>query len=173
MHVMGASSLHLWWISKKARGAYCIMLFIPQITSADMSYHRQMNMDYSLSSALSLTLNGLKRVFALYDIMCQYGVNLRRRFESSEFLSLPPDITIQHGIGIWHVNGHLPDCFCRFCPLFIKGAGNVDGEILETLWSSLNEISGSTRAMTASHRQEILDDHMNYSNWGKLVRIGQ
>jgi hypothetical protein len=53
------------------------------------------------------------------------------------------------------------------------GSGHVDGEILETLWSQLNLISGSTRGMSTSHRQEVLDDHMNDSNWKKLVKIGK
>lgn len=132
---------------------------------------RQMNMDYSLSQALG-SLNGIQRVLVLYDIMCQYGIHLQRRFNDSPYLSLPNDLVLKTGIGIWHVNGHVPECFVRYAPLFIDGAGHVDGEILETLWSSLNEISGSTRGMSTSHRRELLDDHMNDSNWKKLTRIG-
>jgi Kyakuja-Dileera-Zisupton transposase len=85
---------------------------------------------------------------------------------------MPSGLSLKMGIGIWHVNGHVPECFVRYAPLFIDGVGNVDGEILETLWSSLNEISGSTRGMSTSHRRELLDDHMNDSNWKKLTRIG-
>lgn len=48
----------------------------------------------------------------------------------------------------------------------------IDGEILETLWSVLNESSRSTRGATLAHRGEILDDHMNHSNWKKVVGIG-
>lgn len=48
----------------------------------------------------------------------------------------------------------------------------MDGEILETLWAPLNHISGSTRSMTAAHRREVLDSHLNDNNWKKLVRIG-
>jgi hypothetical protein len=49
--------------------------------------------------------------------------------------------------------------------------GQVDGEVVETLWSQLNEVSGSTRTMAAFHRRETLDDHMNDSNWKKLIRM--
>ncbi len=132
-----------------------------------------MNMDYSLSEAMKYNSDGIKDTLVMYDIMCQYGVHLRDRFSQSAYLDIPPELNIKEGIGIWHVNGHLPKCYCRFCPLFIDGAGHVDGEIIETLWSSLNEVSGSTRGMTHAHRRELLDDHMNNSNWGKLTRIGE
>ncbi|KAG2111109.1 hypothetical protein DEU56DRAFT_762242 [Suillus clintonianus] len=51
------------------------------------------------------------------------------------------------------------------------GAGQVDGEILETLWASFNKISPTARSMSQYHRQEILDDHMRDSNWKKLVGL--
>ena len=47
----------------------------------------------------------------------------------------------------------------------------VDGEILESLWAQLNDVSRSTRTSTLAHRSEVLDDHMNYSNWNKMVNI--
>ena len=43
---------------------------------------------------------------------------------------------------------------------------------LAALWSSLNNISRSTRGMSFAHRQEVLDAHMNYSNWKKLIKTG-
>ena len=129
-------------------------------------------MDYSLSQAFQ-SLNGISQVLVLYDIMCQYGVHLQDRFRESSYLTIPNNLHLKIGIGIWHVNGHVPECFVRYAPLFIEGVGHVDGEILETLWSSLNEVSGSTRGMSTSHRRELLDDHMNDSNWKKLTKIGK
>jgi len=41
------------------------------------------------------------------------------------------------------------------------------------LWAPLNEISRSTRGMLTSHRREVIDDHMNNSNWKKLVDLGK
>ncbi|KAG6325966.1 hypothetical protein ID866_13123 [Astraeus odoratus] len=73
---------------------------------------------------------------------------------------------------MFHVHGHQDECNSPYSPNFIVGAGQVDGEILETLWSSLNKISGSTCAMSFAHSQEILDDHMNDSNWKKIVKLG-
>ena len=54
---------------------------------------------------------------------------------------------------------------------FVLGAGQLDGEILETLWAEFNKISSSAGAMSGSHRREVYDDHMWDSNWKKLVGI--
>ena len=51
------------------------------------------------------------------------------------------------------------------------GAKQVDGEIIETLWAPLNNISRSLWGMSLMHQQEVLDAHLNHSNWKKLVRI--
>ncbi|KAI6041141.1 hypothetical protein EDC04DRAFT_2601891 [Pisolithus marmoratus] len=62
-------------------------------------------------------------------------------------------------------------CFTRYAPNFILGSGNVDGEIMETLWSTLNVISPSTQGMATPHRQEVLDFQMNDSNFLKMIRM--
>ena len=130
-------------------------------------------MDYSFCNAVNVTAPGIPRVLLLYDIACEYGVHLMDRIRSSPTLSLPDVLEVVKGIGAWHVHGHIPQCFPRYYPGFIPGAGNVDGEILETLWSNLNLISRSARGMSTSARQETLDDHMNDSNWKKLVGMGR
>ncbi|KAF8219011.1 hypothetical protein L208DRAFT_1344470, partial [Tricholoma matsutake] len=96
----------------------------------------------------------------IYDIMCQYWKRLRLWMEESQYIRLPLGIAILHGIGLFHVSGHVWQCFSRFSPSFIPGAGQVDGEILESLWSVLNEISPSTQNAAISGWIEILDDHM-------------
>lgn len=132
-----------------------------------------MNMDYSLSQAMkTMNLNGLKNVLVLYDIMCQYFKKLGTRFAENDYLELPEGVKLIPGIGLFHVHGHQPSCLVRYAPSFIKGAGQVDGEIIETLWSTLNDTSRSARTATLAHRAEMLDDHMNDSNWKKLTKIG-
>lgn len=133
---------------------------------------RQMNMDYVLSQSLQ-RLGGIPLVIVLYDVMCQYWKNLKKRVDQSPHLHLDPDLVMHKGIGLFHVHGHKDECMPMFAPTYIPGAGNVDGEILETLWAPIEKVSGSTRSMTASHRQETLDDHMNDSNWKKLVGMGK
>jgi hypothetical protein len=131
-------------------------------------------MDYSLSEGLeNSNITGLKRVVLFYDVMCIYCKQLKLRMEESDYLKLPLGVAILHGIGLFHVGGHVWECFSRFSPSFIPGAGQVDGEILESLWSVLNEISPSTQNATISGRVKMLDDHMGDSNFKKMLDIGK
>jgi hypothetical protein len=75
-------------------------------------------------------------------------------------------------VGKFHLSAHKLDCFPRYSLNFVRGAGHVDGEILETLWAPFNKISPAARSMSLAHRQEIYDDYMRDSNWKKLVGIG-
>lgn len=110
----------------------------------------------------------------LYDIMCQFWVNFMSRITAcKEYLSLPPNVIIKRGIGLFHVHGHVKECYPRYAPTFIRGAGMIDGEVIETLWHVLNHTASSTRAMTWFHRQEYLDAHMADSNWKKMSHIGE
>lgn len=130
-------------------------------------------MDYSLSQAMGYKSNGLRWWCLLYDINCQYGVHLEERFRDNPFLRYPPGIQLWKGIGLFHVHGHQQVCLPRYAPSYMPGAGLVDGEILETMWSSLNKVAGSTRTMGISNRQETLDRHMNDWNWKKMITIGE
>ena len=132
-----------------------------------------MNMDYCVSSAMRYNMDRIRWIILYYDIMCQYWKNLKRRFRGNPFLHLPRHTYIQRAIGLFHVHGHIDSCFPRYAPSYIKGAGQIDGEVLETLWAVLNSIHASIRRMSTSNRQETLDDHMNDSNWKKLVGMGQ
>ena len=113
-------------------------------------------------------------IMLLYDIVCKFIINFRdRRLELPEFLKIPEALTIKMGIGLFHVHGHIKQCFARYAPTFIRGSGMVAGEIIETLWSSLNHTASSARTMSWHHRQEYLDSHMGDSNWKKLTGMGE
>ncbi|KAF8263348.1 hypothetical protein EI94DRAFT_1478973, partial [Lactarius quietus] len=118
--------------------------------------------------ALSYNMQDIPIALVMYDIMCQYRVNFQDRVKDSPHLSLPSSLELQTGIGLFHIHGH-QDCLPRYSPSYIPRAKQVDGEIIETLWAQLNNISRSIRGMSLSHRQEVLDAHMNHSNWKKLV----
>ena len=117
-------------------------------------------------------MEDIEVALVMYDIMCQYRVNFQRRVANSPELSIPSSLELQTGIGLFHIHGHQDSCLPRFSPSYIPGAKQVDGEIIETLWAPLNNISRSLRGMSLMHRQEVLDAHLNHSNWKKLVRIG-
>lgn len=91
----------------------------------------------------------------------------------SEFLTLWESLEITGAVGKWHLAAHIAECFPKFTLNFVEGAGQVEGEILETLWSGLDEVAGLAQAMSIAHHQETIDEYMNDSNWRKVVRIGR
>src|ERR1700677_1391705 len=129
-------------------------------------------MDYSICKALSYNMNDIPVALIMYDIMCQYSVHFEEHVKRGLKLSIPSFLELQTGIGLFHIHGHQDSCLPCFYPSYIPGAKQVDGEIIETLWAPLNNISRSIRGMSLAHHQEVLDAHMNYSNWKKMVRIG-
>lgn len=129
-------------------------------------------MDYAFVNAVKFWGGRLTVVQSFYDVACQWHKNLRTRLAQYQTLRLDWDVIIRYCIGQWHVHGHKKECFTRYSPLFVPGIGWVDGEIIETLWSSLNEVSSSLRAMGTAHRQESMDMHMEDLNMKKMVSIG-
>jgi hypothetical protein len=88
-------------------------------------------------------------------------------------LELWDSLEITGAVGKWHLAAHIPECFPKFTLNFVEGAGEVEGEILETLWSGLDEVAGLAQAMSIAHHQEVVDEYMNDSNWRKIIRIGR
>ena len=131
-----------------------------------------MNIDYAVCQSLS-SMESDSQVITIYDVACQWSRNFRRRVTPSEYLDLPSDMVIVPAVGKWHLGAHVVGCFPKYSLNFIKGVGQVDGEILETLWSTTNKVAGTTRAMGRSHWTEVLDDNMYDSNWKKWMGIGK
>ena len=129
---------------------------------------QQKNVDFAFLQALKTTrVDPQQGVMLIYDIVCQYIVHLRERIGEH----LPADLAIDQAIGLFHVHGHKDECFFRYAPSFIPGSGIVAGEILESLWSSLNSISPAVRTATLPHRAEMLDDHASDSNHRKMLSM--
>src|ERR1700691_4486199 len=76
-------------------------------------------------------------------------------------------------VGKFHLGAHIKECFYKYSLNFIEGSGQIDGEIMETLWFIMDKVSGMTRSMSWAHRQEMLDDYMEDGNFKKLVRSGK
>ena len=129
-----------------------------------------MNVDYAVCQALKYCSNNLPGAITYYDVSCGWIVHFLDRVMEGEYLELPEGMEdIIAAVGKFHLNAHVQQCFAKYSPNFILGAGQVDGEIIETLWSIFNKVSQSARTMTTAHRREIYDDHMRDSNWKKLV----
>jgi hypothetical protein len=131
-----------------------------------------MNIDYSICEALKYNTEGMQQALLCYDVICEWAVNFGRRVKQSSFLDAPT-MELIFGIGKFHLNAHKDDCFPKFSPNFIRGAGQLDGEQMETLWAIIDLISPITKYMTKAHRREILDDMMRHSNWKKLVGMSK
>jgi hypothetical protein len=131
-----------------------------------------MNIDYAICQALGYNSLGLSEALIAYDVACQWSINFDQRVKQSPHLSLPQGLRYIPAVGKFHLAAHIEDCFAYFSLNFVEGAGQQDGEILETLWSRLNKAAGSTRAMTKPHRQEMVDAHILDSNWKKHINMG-
>lgn len=135
--------------------------------------NRQMNMDYSICNALAFNTKGLPEALVIYDVICQHWKKFHSRVDRSNYLALPSDMDIIAAIGKFHLSAHIRACFAFFSLNFVQGAGQVEGEICETLWADFNPVASTARGMSKAHRREVLDDFMRDSNWKKLVGIGE
>jgi hypothetical protein len=127
---------------------------------------QQKNVDFAFLKALSTTgVDPEQGILFIYDIACQYTVHLQERIGQH----LPFGLDIDAAIGLFHVHAHKDQCFFRYATSFIPGAGIVAGEILESLWSTLNSIAPTARTATLAHRAEMLDDHATDSNHKKTL----
>ena len=138
------------------------------------AFDRQVNVDYSVCNSLKFNTQGLPESLVIYDIMCQYLVNFDRRVgDLPKYLSLDPNMKVLGAIGKFHLSDHVDSCFSKWSLNFMKGAGHIDGENMETLWAGMNKVSGAARSMSKAHRQETLDNYMRDANWKKMVGIGE
>ena len=87
-------------------------------------------MDFALYKALN-RMNGIPKAVVLYDIACQYSVNFHCLVSQSPSLTLPSNLKIVWGIGLFHIHTHQDACTPRYLPSYIPGVSQVDGEILE------------------------------------------
>ena len=116
---------------------------------------RQKNINYSICQAISYNSNDIRRALITYDVACQWCKNFLAMVDKSLSLFLPDDLEVVPAVGKFHLSAHKASCFSRFSLMFLKGAGHIDGEILETLWASFNEISPLARSITLAHHQEL------------------
>ena len=131
-------------------------------------------MDYSVCNALNFNSSGLREGLLIYDVNCQYSIHFDERLrEVPQYLSRDGEMKLFGAIGKFHLADHVDSCFSKWTLNFMKGAGHIDGEIMETLWSGMNKASGAARTMSRAHRQETLDDYMRDANWKKTVGIGK
>jgi hypothetical protein len=134
-----------------------------------------MNTDYSVCKASQYNSsdgNRLLQILLIYDIACQWWIYFRDRVRMSKTLSFSEFRDLIVAVGKFHLGSHIKPCFWKFTLNFIPGSGQIDGEIMETLWAMFNKFARMTRSMTKAHRLEILNDHMQDVNHKKLIGMG-
>lgn len=114
-------------------------------------------------------MDKITQALLVYDVACQWYINFKRRVAESKSLTLDHCLEVLVAVGKFHLSAHIRECFVKFTLNFLRGAAQVDGEIMETLWAEFNKVSRNARSMTKAHRREVYDDHMRDSNWKKLV----
>ena len=122
---------------------------------------------------LNVDVELVDRLQLLYDIWCRYGVHLRERFKRSPNMDFPEFAEVLGSVGVWHIYGHIFECYGRWSNLYARRTGIVDGEILETLWSILNDILESCCGMSLAHREEVINLFQSDSNLKKTLAMGK
>jgi Kyakuja-Dileera-Zisupton transposase len=144
--------------------------FAPNSVANLPAGEQQKNTDWGfLQAILTTNIDTRQGLLFIYDIVCQYIIYLMTRIGHL----LPAGLIVDAAIGLFHVHGHKDQCFFRYATTFIPGAAVVAGEILESLWSTLNSVTPAMRTATLAHRAEIMDDHMTDSNHKKMLAMGR
>ncbi|KAF8589210.1 hypothetical protein K439DRAFT_1333200 [Ramaria rubella] len=146
-------------------------LILPRSVVNLQKGERYANVDYALTQALREAVH-LPFLGFMYDVTCQYIVNIRKCFKQS-FPHLVPTLwRILPPIPKMHLQGSKDDCMYAFSLNYLEGAGQTSGKLVETVWHELNDTNGSTIEMNAGHCHDYLDDMYGDWNWNKVQKIG-
>jgi hypothetical protein len=113
-------------------------------------------------------------LIASYDIACQWSINLFKRLKA-----LPPRLqfaqtpTLNALVPKFHLPPHRTSCHSAYSFNYAPGVGRTDGEGVERNWSWLNGTAASTSQMGPGSRTDTLDDFMGFSNYRKVIGLGE
>ncbi|KAI0089035.1 hypothetical protein BDY19DRAFT_890530 [Irpex rosettiformis] len=130
-------------------------------------------MDYSICKASSFNADGLQSLLIIYDVCCQWKKKFMHRLTANPTISLPPSILmsgdITYAVGKFHLSAHIDECYAAHTLNYILGAGQIDGELMETIWGPLKGVVQTMRSMSLEHRKEAMDQQFFNHNWKKLI----
>ena len=130
------------------------------------------NANYALAQAL-WECHSLQDVGLTYDVACQYMVHLVTWFQQyfphmvlvvSQMTALIPKM---------HLASHKLDCRYHCSLNFMPGMGQKCGELIETVWSELNQANRSIKEMNHRHHHDTLDDLYSDRNWSEVQNMSQ
>jgi Kyakuja-Dileera-Zisupton transposase len=134
---------------------------------------RYFNMDYILMSAVLAA--GILTLIASYDIACQWIKNLWIRMEQLPErlrLQIPPSNVIAK-IPKFHFDSHGKKNHAQYSFAYTRGVGRTDGEGIERQWSGMKGGATQTIKMGPGVRRNTLDDFCGFSNWRKMIGLGE
>lgn len=105
----------------------------------------------------------VNRIGVLYDIACTSARYIQTYGLVPEFAS-----KICWATSIFHSFGHDYACQMGYSPRYASGFGLSNGEGNERLWSTLANIIGKERSMSAAHRHVALESRMHRISQDKI-----
>jgi hypothetical protein len=109
----------------------------------------------------------------IYDIACQWSIHFKKRVTDNQVLEFEDFDQLKFAVGKFHLGSHVDKCYWKYTLNYMQGAGHLDGEIMETIWSQFNKGAVTARSMSNAHRWEFLNDHMRDINFKKMVGMGK
>jgi Kyakuja-Dileera-Zisupton transposase len=113
-------------------------------------------------------------LIVLYDIACQWSVNLKWCIANLDYTFLDHWAHVIYLVPKFHLPAHVILCWTHFSFNFTKGVGRtLDGEAPECGWAEVNPLAASTKEMGPRSCCDTLDAHFGDYNWRKFVRMGE
>ena len=115
------------------------------------------------------------KIMVSYDVGCQWKIHLHERKKGMPTLFVPardgvPEIEVS--LPVWHGGVHNDECAMCESLRYKSGAGMVDGEGVERVWSTTNPRAYATREMHMNNRHASLEDHFDNQNFLKNLGMG-
>src|ERR1700730_1803507 len=83
-------------------------------------------------------LKGETKIVSMFTKRVEHAstsTNFTKWLELNHTMNFNEFIDFIVAVGKFHLGAHVKECFFKYSLNFITGAGQVDGEIMETLWS--------------------------------------
>jgi hypothetical protein len=123
----------------------------------------------------SIAGSPLMRFFVLYNIACQWHINIWRRMRHYQDETHTINGTgkfMTFLVPKFHLPMHIEACNLKFSFHLTRDVGQTDGEAPERGWADANPLARSTKEMGPGFRRNTMDDHFNDWNHKKIIALG-
>lgn len=169
---------------REVRGRKCALSLVRSWNECldFISLSRYAHVDAATAETFRWALrHGILDVIFSYDIACKYSAKFLERVTTAGIDGADPLIPAEIDqmlritwlIGKFHLGGHKEECSKKYSFNYNAGVGRMSGELVETIWSTLNALKYQTREMGPGPRREMISDAMNFWNTQKLAKISE